>query len=96
MSTDMQKLKSEVRNAQIANHSRFSEVDTYFGYAVEYFIGRKSLGFIVSSTPDRKKMMWEGRKVEVATEDIKVNKHTIPAGTEYWTMAFPLTGRRDK
>jgi len=96
MKSEIKKLKYEIRQARNEYHSRFAEHDTYIGYGTEYFIGNKFIGCTFSSLPDREKMMWDGKKVHIATTDIKVKNRTIPAGTEYWTMQFPLTGRRDK
>jgi hypothetical protein len=63
----------------------------HIGYTKDYFVGDKYVGSMrcEHSGPTG----YDSRRDQTAKENIKVGKKTIKAGTDFWTIVIPLSGR---
>lgn len=67
------------------------------GYSVDYHVEGKYIGSKTIEAPDREEIGYYGKKIEVATEDIKFkNNKRIKKGTEFYTFLYPMNARIKK
>ena len=67
----------------------------HLGYFKEFYIGRKFIGNLSLTEPDRELTGYAGRQYETTTEKIILeNGKKIKAGTEIMTMVYPLNGKK--
>lgn len=62
-------------------------------YTKEYFINHKLIGTIILEKPDREKLGYPGKRLEVLTENIKFKNKIYRAGTEVYTETSPICGK---
>ena len=62
-------------------------------YTKEYYINNKLIGTIILEKPDREKLGYPGKRLEVITEDIIFKKRIYKAGTEFYTETSPICGK---
>ncbi len=63
------------------------------GYFKDYYVNRKFVGSILVNEKDREVYGYTGRKEEVLTEDIVINKKKLKKGTTVITELGVLCGR---
>lgn len=63
------------------------------GYYKDYYVNRKFVGSIRIEEKDREVFGYTGRKEEVLTEDLVINKKKIKKGTTVVTELGVLCGR---
>lgn len=62
-------------------------------YTKEYYINHKLIGTIILEKPDREKLGYPGKRLEVLPEDIKFKNRIYRAGTEVYTETSPICGQ---
>ena len=62
------------------------------GYIKEYYIDQKLIGTIILEKPDREKLGYPGKRLEVLDTDIRFKK-LYKKGTEFYTETSPICGK---
>jgi hypothetical protein len=65
----------------------------HVGYFKDYYVNRKFVGSILVNEKDREVYGYTGRKEEVLTEDMVINKKKLKKGTTVITELGVLCGR---
>jgi hypothetical protein len=61
-------------------------------YTKEYYINNKLIGTIILEKPDREKLGYPGKRLEVLDTDIRFKK-LYKKGTEVYTETSPICGK---
>ena len=61
-------------------------------YLKEFYIDGKLIGKIILKKPDRKKLGYPGKRLEILSKDMKFKK-TYKKGTEVYTETSPICGK---
>lgn len=61
-------------------------------YIKEFYINGKLIGKIILEKPDREKLGYSGKRLEILSEDIKFKK-LYKKGTEVYTETSPICGK---
>ncbi len=62
-------------------------------YVKEFYLRGKLIGKIILDKPDREKLGYPGKRLEVLTEDTQFKNKIYKAGTEVHTETSPICGK---
>ena len=63
------------------------------GFSKDFYLDKKYIGSITLKETDREVLGYQGRRLELAKEDIKIKNKTIKKGQQFTTELIPLCGK---